>query len=143
MSGSASLSQPGRLARTASSMPAVSRKDMRKSGTEESQGWVIKPQLWVEQWHKLHPVKPAQCVAEAIDAPVRTVEKWFAGEAKPSLDYVGPILNRYGLAFVVGAMAAPLPWLDDLAREERKRKLLAERQAIDAMLAEDWRRSQG
>lgn len=143
MSGSASLSQPGRLARTSSSMPAVSRKDMRKSGTEESRGWVIKPQLWVDQWHKLHPVKPAQCVAEAIDAPVRTVEKWFAGEAKPSLDYVGPILNRYGLAFVVGAMAAPLPWLDDLAREERKRKLLAERQAIDAMLAEDWRRSQG
>ncbi len=39
-------------------------------------------------------------------------------------------------------MANPLPWLDDLAREERKLKLLAERQAIDDMLAEDWRRAQ-
>ncbi len=125
-----------------SPMLTASGKDMRKSGIGDTQGWVIKPQLWVDQWRKLHPVKPVQCVAEAINAPARTVEKWFAGEAKPSLDYVGPILNRYGLGFIVGAMAAPLPWLDDLAREERKRKLLAERQAIDAMLAEDWRRAQ-
>lgn len=116
---------------------------MRKSGTEDTQGWVIKPQLWVDQWRKMHPVAPAKCVARDIDAPVRTVEKWFSGEAKPSLDYVGPILNRYGLAFVVGAMANPLPWLDDLAREERKLKLLAERQAIDAMLAEDCQRRTG
>ncbi|WP_251982367.1 hypothetical protein [Methylobacterium sp. B1] len=90
----------------------------------------------------MHPAKPAACVAREINAPIRTVEKWFKGETKPSLDYVGPILNRYGLAFVVGAMANPLPWLDDLAREERKLKLLAERQAIDDMLAEDWRRAQ-
>lgn len=115
---------------------------MRKSGPSDTQGWVIEPRTWVAQWRKMHPVKPAQCVATEINAPIRTVEKWFSGEAKPSLDYVGPILNRYGLGFVIGAMAAPLPWLDDLAREERKQKLLAERQAIDAMLAEDWRRAQ-
>ncbi|WP_244625641.1 hypothetical protein [Methylobacterium mesophilicum] len=95
------------------------------------------------QWRQIHPVKTAQCVAESINAPARTVEKWFSGEAKPSVDYVGPILNRYGLGFIVGAMAAPLPWLDNLAREERKLKLLAERQAIDAMLAEDWQRRTG
>ncbi len=115
---------------------------MRESGSNDTQGWVIEPQRWVDQWRKMHPAKPAACVAREINAPIRTVEKWFKGETKPSLDYVGPILNRYGLAFVVGAMANPLPWLDDLAREERKLKLLAERQAIDDMLAEDWRRAQ-
>jgi len=124
----------------APSMHTASGSNMRKSGYDDTQGWVIEPQRWVAQWRQLHPVKPAHCVAEAINAPPRTVEKWFSGEAKPSLDYVGPILNRYGLAFVVGAMANPLPWLDDLAREERKLKLLAERQAIDDMLAEDWQR---
>lgn len=115
---------------------------MRKSGGTDTQGWVIKPRLWVDQWRRMYPASTAKCVAADLQAPIRTVEKWFSGEAKPSLDYVGPILNRYGLSFVVGAMAAPLPWLDDLAREERKQKLLAERQAIDAMLAEDWRGAQ-
>lgn len=113
---------------------------MGKSGGADTQGWVIKPQHWVAQWRQIHPVKPVQCVAESLNAPPRTVEKWFSGEAKPSLDYVGPILNRYGLAFIVGAMAAPLPWLDDLAREEQTRALLAKREALDAQLAEAWAR---
>ena len=116
---------------------------MRKSGETDTQGWVIKPQLWVDQWRRMYPASPAKSVASDLDAPIRTVEKWFSGEAKPSLEYVGPILNRYGLGFVVGAMTAPLPWLDDLAREERRRSLLAEREAIDAMLAEDWQRRAG
>jgi len=114
---------------------------MRKSGHTDTQGWVINPQAWVDQWRRIYPASTAKRVASDLQAPIRTVEKWFSGEAKPSLEYVGPILNRYGLAFVVGAMANPLPWLDDLAREERKQKLLAERQAIDDMLAEDWRRA--
>jgi len=116
---------------------------MRKSGCDDTQGWVIKPHRWVEQWRELYPSKAAQCVATDLGAPLRTVEKWFSGESKPSFEYWGPILNRYGLAFVVGAMSAPLPYLDDLAREDRKRRLLAERQAIDVMLAEDWQRRVG
>lgn len=116
---------------------------MRKSGGADTQGWVIKPQLWVAQWRQIHPIKPVQCVAESLNAPPRTVEKWFSGEAKPSLDYVGPILNRYGLAFVVGAMAAPMPWLDDLAREEETRALIAKREALDTKLAEAWARRRG
>ena len=113
---------------------------MEKSGLNGTQGWVIDTQVWVENWRKLYPHKPARRVAADLKAPVRTVEKWFTGESRPSFDWFGPILNRYGLAFVVAGMARPLPWLDDLAREERKRQLLAERQAIDAMLAEDWQR---
>ncbi|KNY21713.1 hypothetical protein AKJ13_15890 [Methylobacterium sp. ARG-1] len=136
MSAASCISGP-----SSSPMFTASGNDMRKSGSSDTQGWVIEPQRWVAQWRQIHPVKAAQCVAEAINAPARTVEKWFSGEAKPSLDYVGPILNRYGLAFVVGAMANPVPWLDDLAREERKLKLLAERRAIDEMLAEDFRRA--
>lgn len=123
-------------------MHTASGNDMRKSGHTDTQGWVIKPQAWVDQWRRIYPASTAKRVAADLQAPIRTVEKWFSGEAKPSLEYVGPILNQYGLAFVVGAMANPLPWLDDLAREERKQKLLAERQAIDEMLAEDWRRAQ-
>ncbi len=133
----------GLSAAAATSMHTASGNDMRKSGHTDTQGWVIKPQAWVDQWRRIYPASTAKRVAADLQAPIRTVEKWFSGEAKPSLDYVGPILNRYGLAFVVGAMAAPLPWLNDLAREETKRQLLAERQAIDALLAEDWQRSTG
>lgn len=115
---------------------------MRKSGYGDTQGWVIRPQHWVRHWRKLHPVKPAQCVAERIGAPARTVEKWFSGEAKPSLDYLGQIIGAYGLGFVLAGMTSPPPWLDDLAREERHRQLMAERQAIDAMMAADWKRTQ-
>lgn len=114
---------------------------MRKSGLNDTQGWVIKTQRWVEQWRQLHPNKPALCVAERIGAPNRTVEKWFSGEAKPSLDYIGQIVGAYGLGFVVHAMANPPTHLDDLAREERRLNLMAERQSIDAMLAEDWKGS--
>ena len=124
-------------------MHTASGNDMRKSGGTDTQGWVIKPQLWVDQWRRMYPASTAKRVAADLQAPIRTVEKWFSGDAKPSLDYVGPILNCYGLSFIVGAMTAPLPWLDDLAREERKLKLLAERQAIDAMLAEDWQQRTG
>ena len=113
---------------------------MRKSGRKNTQGWVIKPQHWVEEWKRLYPTKPAQCVADQLNAPLRTVEKWFSGETRPSFDWFGPILCQYGLSFVIGGMADPTPWLDDLAREERTRRLLAERQSIDAMLAEDWQR---
>lgn len=116
---------------------------MRESGGKHTQGWVIDPAYWVVQWRQIHPFKTAQCVAENLNASPRTVEKWFSGEAKPSLDYVGPILNRYGLAFIVGAMAAPLPWLDDLAREEETRALEAKKEALDAKLAEAWARRRG
>ncbi len=116
---------------------------MSKSGPDEVQGWTINSQHWSNQWKRLHPVKTAECVSARIGAPISTVKKWLAGEVKPSLDYVGPILNRYGLAFVVGAMAAPLPWLDDLAREEETRALLAKREALDARLADAWERRRG
>lgn len=126
-----------------SSMLTASRNEMRKSGQDDTQGWVIRPQRWVQQWRRIHPTKTAQCVAANIGAPLRTVEKWFSGEAKPSLDYVGQIVGVYGFGFLVGAMLCPPPHLDDLAREERKQRLLAERQAIDAMLAEDWQQRIG
>lgn len=116
---------------------------MRKSGPDEIQGWIIQVQHWSSQWKRIHPIKTAECVSEQIGAPVTTVKKWLKGEVKPSLDYVGPILNRYGLAFVVGAMEAPLPWLDDLAREEETRALMAKREALDAKLAEAWARRRG
>lgn len=115
---------------------------MRKSGADDTQGWVIDTQVWVDAWRRMYPSKPAMQVAKALSARPRTVEKWFSGEAKPSFEYWGKILNRYGLGFVVSGMAKPLPHLDDLAREERRARLLAERQAIDAMLAEDWERRQ-
>lgn len=125
------------------SMRSVSEKDVSKSGPDQVQGWTINSQHWSEQWKRLHPVKTAECVSERIGAPVSTVKKWLKGEVKPSLDYVGPILNRYGLAFIVGAMASPLPWLDDLAREEETRALEAKREALDAKLAEAWARRRG
>ncbi|MFY9293318.1 MAG: hypothetical protein WAP03_21855 [Methylorubrum rhodinum] len=113
---------------------------MRESGGNDTQGWVIDTQVWVDAWRRMYPSKSALMVARDLDAPARTVEKWFSGEAKPSFDYWGKILNRYGLGFVVAGMATPLPHLDDLAREERRARLIAERQSIDALLAEDWQR---
>ena len=113
---------------------------MRKSGRDDTLGWVIHTQHWVVEWKKLYPSKPAHCVAERLNAPVRTVEKWFSGEARPSFDWFGPILCAYGLGFVIGGMSDPAPWLDNLAREERTQRLMAERQAIDAQLAADWKR---
>ena len=113
---------------------------MEKSGKDKTQGWVIDPTRWVEEWRRIHPVKPAQCVASSIDAPVRTVEKWFSGESRPSFDWFGPILCAYGLSFVAAGMASPAPWLDDAAREEQRARLLEQRQAIDAQLAEHWQR---
>ena len=111
---------------------------MRKSGGNVTQGWEINPQLWVEEWRRIHPIKPAQCVAENLSAPLKTVEKWFAGTSRPSFDWFGPILCVYGLGFVVGGMSAPTPWLDDAAREERRQQLIAAREDIDAKLVACW-----
>ncbi len=113
---------------------------MKRSGESATLGWSIHPQGWVDEWRRLHPVKPVQCVAGRIGAPIKTVEKWFSGESRPSLDWVGPILNAYGLSFIVTGMAAPAPWLNDAARDERRARLLAQREEIDAALAEDWNR---
>ncbi|GLS45112.1 hypothetical protein GCM10007884_31010 [Methylobacterium brachythecii] len=113
---------------------------MRKSGLEDTQGWVIDPQLWVDEWRRIHPVKTAQCVAEQLNAPVRTVEKWLSGESRPSFDWFGPILCAYGLGFVAAGMPNPAPWLDDHARDERRAAILAKRQALDEQLAADWNR---
>ncbi|WP_336488320.1 hypothetical protein [Methylobacterium nigriterrae] len=111
---------------------------MRKSGGNLTKGWEINPQRWVDEWRRIHPVKPAQCVAENLSAPPKTVEKWFAGTSRPSFDWFGPILCVYGLGFVVGGIPAPTPWLDDAAREERRQQLLAAREDIDAKLAACW-----
>jgi hypothetical protein len=91
----------------------------------------------------MYPVKPAQCVADRLNAPIRTVEKWFAGESRPSFDWFGPILCAYGLAFVVAGIPAPTPWLDDAARADRHARLMAKREAIDAQMAADWQRRIG
>ena len=111
---------------------------MRNSREDHTQYWVIDVQILANAWRRMYPTKTAQMVAHDVKAPARTVEKWLSGEAKPSFDYWGKILNRYGLGFVVSGMTKPLPHLDDLAREERKAFLMAERQRIDAMLAEDF-----
>lgn len=124
-------------------MQTASEKDVRKSGCIDTQGWVIRPQCWVDEWRKLHPNKPAQCVAERLNAPVRTVEKWFTGESKPSFDWFGPILCAYGLGFVVAGIPEPTSALSDAAREEYRQHLLAERENIDAQLAAAWRERVG
>lgn len=110
---------------------------MRNPRQDDTQGWVIDTQVWVQAWRKMYPSNTAKRVAGDVNAPARTVEKWLSGEAKPSFDYWGKILNRYGLGFVVKGMANPLPHLDDLAREERRAFLMAERERIDALLAEN------
>ena len=138
MSSPASCISNGR-----SPMSKTSGIGMRKSGKSEAQGWVINPTSWIDEWRRLHPVKPVQCVAERINAPVRTVEKWFSGDSRPSFDWFGPILCAYGLGFVVAGMARPAPWLDDMAREERRAALLARRREIDEALEADWKRRAG
>src|ERR1700712_5898656 len=115
-----------------SSMLQASRKSMRNSSGNSVKGWEIDPQTWVDEWRRMHPVKPAQCVASNLNAPLKTVEKWFAGTSRPSFDWFGPILCAYGLGFVVAGIPAPTPWLDDAAREERRQKLLAAPQGIAA-----------
>lgn len=105
---------------------------MRKSGEAfRKNGW-IDTQLWVREWRRLHPHKATAIVADRLGAPMKTVEKWFAGGSSPSLTWVGAIMAEYGPAFVAKGFARPPSWLSDAARLERRRQLAAEAAAIDA-----------
>ena len=108
---------------------------MRRSGGKFAHFAAIESQLWVDEWRKIHPVKPQQCVADMLDAPVRTVEKWFTGTARPSFDWWGPIMHSYGPEFFAAGMRTPPAWLDSAARRERKLRLLQQKADIDARLA--------
>lgn len=107
---------------------------MRESGAKAPKvGW-IDAQLWVEEWRRLHPVKPVHCVAGRLDAPARTVEKWFAGAA-PSLAWFGAILAAYGPGFVLAGMRNPPAWLNDAARREKRERLMQAQAQLEAEIA--------
>lgn len=120
---------------SSSSVQTASGKMMRRSGVKVAHFAAIDSQLWVDEWRRIHPVKPQQCVADMLDAPVRTVEKWFNGSARPSFDWWGPIMHSYGPEFFAAGMHTPPEWLDNAARLERKQRLLQQKADIDARLA--------
>ncbi|AWN43139.1 hypothetical protein [Methylobacterium durans] len=86
----------------------------------------------MDEWRRLHPLKPVQTVAGNLGAPARTVEKWFSGQACPSLVWVGPIFSAYGPEFLVAGMRSPPAWLREAARQEKRRRLAAVRAAVDS-----------
>lgn len=122
------------LDRATSSMSRASGSLMCRNREKFTQRWVIDTQCWVDGWRRMYPHKPAYYVARDLGAPLRTVEKWFTGEAGPGRSLFGPVLCQYGLAFVLSGMPSPADHLRDLARAETRARLLAEREAIDTLL---------
>lgn len=106
---------------------------MRKSGLKSPKVGYFDPHIWVSEWRKLHPIKTALAVAEALGAPLRTVEKWLSGVSLPSIQWVGAILDHYGPGFVARAFRRPPEWVAAAARAERLVAFERERARLDAL----------
>ena len=105
---------------------------MRNSGAKSRKLGMIDTQLWVNEWRRVHPVKPAAAVADMLGAPVRTVEKWFSGQSSPSLTWIGPIFCAYGASFVLAGMRNPPMWLREADRQERRARLAQMQAELEA-----------
>lgn len=105
---------------------------MRNSGSKFRKVGMFDTQLWVDEWRRVHPIKPAALVAQNLGAPVRSVEKWFSGEASPSLKWIGPIFTMYGATFVLRGMRNPPAWLCEASRREQRERVAILQNAIDA-----------
>ena len=111
-------------------VPAASEFFMRESPEKSPKAGGIDPQALNAHLRRRHPVKTAACVAAAIGASERTVEKWLEGASLPSAGWFCRLIAAYGPEFLAAALPGALGWLSAARRLERLAALEAEQARV-------------
>ncbi|RFB80425.1 hypothetical protein DYH55_02535 [Methylovirgula sp. 4M-Z18] len=94
---------------------------------------------WLRQ---TFPANTAKHAAQALDVPVRTVENWLTGAAKPSAGAIFAMIGLWGPDFLKAVMPEPPGWIDaaSLAVEHLalQRRLVALNRQQEALREGAW-----
>lgn len=120
---SVSSSIARRPAEATTSMHTASGASMRKSAGKTAKFGEIDHQKWCSFLRGLHPQRTAACVAADLGAPVRTVENWLAGNARPNLFWFARALSAYGPEMLEASMIDPPGWLVEARRRAQRAQL--------------------
>ena len=85
-------------------------------------------------WRGLYPVKTAQCIAAALHAPPRTVEKWLDGTSVISMRWYLRALIIWGPDFLLASFDEPPAWVDRAAALQERQRLEQELAQIETRL---------
>lgn len=109
---------------------------MRKSGGTATKVGGIDTQRCVQEWRRRWPVKTAACLAEFYGAPLRTVENWLAGVARPSGDWRDAIFLAECPTFLEAVIPEPPAYIREAADRIRSARRLARRERLAREIAE-------
>ena len=93
------------------------------------------PQGLATYLRQAHPVKTAAAVEAATRLPARTVERWLAMTATPSVVAFGRLVAVYGPALLSAAVPG-LAWVERAALLAEREGMAREIAALETRLAE-------